>query len=379
MLEISPAFIGRRGLVAFDFTAIGTAFAEAAVDPSRWDAAMDVAERATASAGALLFDARGHLPSVPYSRSMAPAFDIYVRDGWIDRDDRYRLMPFLIRRGVASDLDLFTPEDISKSPYYQEFLAPLGLRWYAAVKIAAGDHFWILSLQRTFEEGPFALGELAELAKLSYQLGATAAVAGALGFAKAEAALDAFSVSETAAVMVDRNGEVIRVNTSAERLMGRDLQVTHRHLASFDRSATDSLDRTLRMLLRAQREIASMPPVPLPRIGSRPLLAYPVRLPNVSYNALAPCQAVIILVDPEAGFRPPEVALRSCYGLSASEAKLARRLSSGERLETAALAMGLTYETVRNQLKLIFSKTGTHRQGELVALLGGTAMSRQPD
>ncbi|AZO32305.1 hypothetical protein [Mesorhizobium sp. M1B.F.Ca.ET.045.04.1.1] len=131
----------------FDLGAISAAFSVAALDPTRWDAAMEVAEKATESAGALLFDLKGHFPRIPRSRSLEAAFERYVEDGWIHRDERYRLIPFLSRRGVTTDLDLFTADDIAKLPYYQEFLSPLGLRWYAAVKVAAGDDFWCISLQ----------------------------------------------------------------------------------------------------------------------------------------------------------------------------------------------------------------------------------------
>ncbi|WP_246804666.1 hypothetical protein [Mesorhizobium mediterraneum] len=53
---------------AFDFNAVGNAIAEAAADPALWDAAMDVAADATGSFGAMLFDAKGHLPGIPKSR-----------------------------------------------------------------------------------------------------------------------------------------------------------------------------------------------------------------------------------------------------------------------------------------------------------------------
>ena len=68
---------------SFDLGAIGAAFAEAAVNSSRWDAAMEVAEKATGSAGALLLDMNGHLPRIPHGHSMDPTFEIYVRDGRI--------------------------------------------------------------------------------------------------------------------------------------------------------------------------------------------------------------------------------------------------------------------------------------------------------
>ncbi|MER8475990.1 helix-turn-helix transcriptional regulator [Mesorhizobium sp. M1163] len=354
---------------AFDFDAIGNAFAEAAVDPSRWDAAMEVAEKATGSAGALLFDIRGHLPLVPCSRAMAPVLETYVRDGWINRDERYRSLNVLERQGVSSEFDFVTPDDIAKHPYYQEFLAPFGLQRYAAVKIAAGDDFWALSLQRSIQQGPFTPDEMRQLAQLSKQLGSAAAVARAIGFGRVDAALDAFSATETPAIMLDRSGNVLLSNASAERLLGRGLQITRRRLVSFDRTATEALDRSLKALLCSPDTAATMPPVPLPRLEGRPLLAHPLRLPKVSYNALAPCQAIVVLIDPDARPPPAEAVLQSCFGLTTSEARLARKICSGHGVETAADELGVSYETARNQLKSVFAKTDTHRQSELVALL----------
>lgn len=351
-----------------DFAAIGAAFSQAAVDPTRWNAAMEVAQRATGSAGALLFNIRGHLPGIPHSSSMESSFDVYVRDGWINRDERYRLAPFLVRNGVSSEFDLLTPEQIAKHPYYQEFLAPLGLRWCALVKVAAGEDLWSLSLQRTIEQGPFLPKEIQQLAELSGKLGSVAALARALGFARAEGALDAFSTSGTAAVMLDQRGQVLGVNSAADQLMGRDLQVTSRRLISRDRNATDALDRALQALLWRQAAPASTPPIPLPRTKGRPLFGYLLRLSGVTYNALAPCQAVVVIVDPDKSSQPPEVAFQACFGLTPAEARLARELSSGEELAVAADRLGVCYETARNRLKAIFAKTGTHRQPELVAL-----------
>lgn len=353
----------------FDFGSISIAFAEAAVDPSRWDAAMEVAEKATGSVGALLFDMKGHLPLVPHSSTMAPVLEAYVRDGWINHDERYRLMSFLAQRGVTSELDLMTPEYMAKHPYYQEFLAPFGLQWYAAVKIAAGDEFWALSLQRSILQGPFTPDEMRQLAELSKQLGSAAAVARALGFARADAALDAFSATGTPAIMLDRNGNVLLANSSAEGLLGRGLQIVHRRLVSYDRTATDALDRSLKQLLCSPETAATVPPVLLPRYDGRPLVAYPLRLPAVSYNALAPCQAIVILNDPDTRPRPLDSVLQYCFRLTLSEAKLAREICSGHGLETVADKLGVSYETARNQLKSIFAKTETHRQSELVALL----------
>jgi DNA-binding CsgD family transcriptional regulator len=58
--------------------------------------------------------------------------------------------------------------------------------------------------------------------------------------------------------------------------------------------------------------------------------------------------------------------LRSHFGLTPAEAKLALHLVTGETLRSAAVNLSITYETARSQLKNIFNKTGACRQAELV-------------
>jgi hypothetical protein len=192
----------------FDLERITGAFAEAAVDPSKWDAAMETVAEATYSFGAALLPIRGLLPNMPFSRSITASTEAYVRDGWIQKDQRYRAVPAMIRNGVATEFDFTNAEEISKHPYYQEFLAPHRLRWFAAVKMASADDLWGVS--RSIEQGPFSPSELAQLQSLSPQLSSAAAVARAMGFARVEAALDALQVSATAVVLLDRLGEVLR-------------------------------------------------------------------------------------------------------------------------------------------------------------------------
>ena len=65
--------------------------------------------------------------------------------------------------------------------------------------------------------------------------------------------------------------------------------------------------------------------------------------------------------------------LRDRFRLTPSEARLALRLVTGESLRSAALALNVSYETARTALKVIFTKTGTHRQSELVIVILRTA------
>lgn len=354
---------------AFDLQAVAQAFATAAVDPSRWERAMEVAGTATGSCGALLVPVRGQLPGMPFSASIGSLVETYISDGWIHRDIRYEAMPAIQRRGAATDLDVMSPEKIARHPYYQEFMGRHGFQWFAGILVDSGDDQWVLAIQRLREEGPFSPQEISELAALSRQLGGAAATARAFGFARVDAAMQAFEVSDTAVVMLDRVGEVVRANAAADRILTGDPRIERRRLVSRDAEATATLDRALHGLIWNRSKAALMSPVRLPRQGRRPLLAYPVRLPAVSADIFTPCQALLVLVDPEKQKAPPEAALRDGFGLTAAEARLAMRLASGVSLETAAESLHVSKETARVQLKAIFGKLDVHRQAEMVALV----------
>lgn len=354
----------------WDLGRIERAFADAALNPAAWVKALDTATEITESFGAILLPIKGGLiPNVPFTEPMSESADKYFRHHWYLRDERNRGIDIMMQRGVADDLDISSAEQIKRHPYYQEFLAPHGLRWFAGVGVACGDDLWCLSLQRTIERGPFSESEKRQLALLSSRLAASAALARAIGFATTNGALDAFEVSSTAVVLINRMGEAFKANPSAERLLNGDIRITKRKLVAKDRGATTALERALHDLLWRRIDGGLSPPVLLPRTGRRSLFAYPAKLASMTANALADCQAVVILIDPDDVSRPPQAALQAAFGLSEAEARLAARLASGEPLEIVTEKFGIAKETGRSQLKSIFAKTGVHRQAELVALL----------
>jgi DNA-binding CsgD family transcriptional regulator len=65
---------------------------------------------------------------------------------------------------------------------------------------------------------------------------------------------------------------------------------------------------------------------------------------------------------------PPEI-LQALFDLSPAEARVAAMIAEGSSVDTAAQALSVKPNTIRMQLKAIFSKTGTNRQAELVSLL----------
>jgi DNA-binding CsgD family transcriptional regulator len=82
-----------------------------------------------------------------------------------------------------------------------------------------------------------------------------------------------------------------------------------------------------------------------------------------------PASAIVMLADASRVSLPTETQLKHAFGLSDGEARLVNRLAAGQTLEAAAGLCGISYETARKRLKIVFEKTDTRRQSELVALI----------
>jgi DNA-binding CsgD family transcriptional regulator len=64
--------------------------------------------------------------------------------------------------------------------------------------------------------------------------------------------------------------------------------------------------------------------------------------------------------------------LISHFRLTPAEARVAYGIACGKTLATIASGHGIAITTAKTQLSAVFTKTGTHRQAELTALLART-------
>ncbi|NMN07505.1 MULTISPECIES: helix-turn-helix transcriptional regulator [unclassified Novosphingobium] len=80
--------------------------------------------------------------------------------------------------------------------------------------------------------------------------------------------------------------------------------------------------------------------------------------------------AILKITDPEYELAPSALsALQSAYGLSAMEVELARGILADQSLEEIADGRAVRRETIKTQLKSLFTKTHTNRQSALMKLL----------
>jgi len=82
---------------------------------------------------------------------------------------------------------------------------------------------------------------------------------------------------------------------------------------------------------------------------------------------------LLAVIDPPNRLLPDEHLVRSVYGLSVAEARIALKIAAGKSLSQIALESRTSLHTVRTQLKAVFAKTGTSRQAELALTLAALA------
>ena len=81
---------------------------------------------------------------------------------------------------------------------------------------------------------------------------------------------------------------------------------------------------------------------------------------------------MVFIFDPDRPLSTHSVEfLRQYFELTPAEARLAKLIAEGERLDSIADRLGISVHTARTHLKRVFEKTGVERQAELVQLMFG--------
>lgn len=92
-------------------------------------------------------------------------------------------------------------------------------------------------------------------------------------------------------------------------------------------------------------------------------------LPAARDHGLDTPQAAIFISDPSRRPRVPKSVLAGLFGLTPTEAEVARALAHGRRTDQIAAELSISPTTVAFHLGNLFEKTRTRRQADLIALI----------
>ena len=285
--------------------------------------------------------------------------------------------PGIVRTNERLDRFLRQRGALYGSAYYNDWMRPQGFRsTLGNTLVAEGDLVGNLTLFRPPGMKTFSAAEVRAFEALSRHM--TRAMQMAIRLGRPEnvpAATAAFEALAQPIAVLDRGRRVRYANAPMEALLRRrgGLAVRAGELVATTPESQPALAAYIaRAALRAGGAAAAgedhAPLALRDADGSAVTLhAVPLGSAATASPALGGC---LLTVGDAAPKRPMSAAdLRSAFGCTRTEARLAQLLAEGRDLRRAAREMGITYETARAYLKGVFGKTGVHAQAQLVALM----------
>jgi DNA-binding CsgD family transcriptional regulator len=112
--------------------------------------------------------------------------------------------------------------------------------------------------------------------------------------------------------------------------------------------------------------------------GAATLVGHVVPIRRSARDIFARCAGVLVLTPATLPQAPPAELIRSLFELTPAEARVARSMAGGASVEEIAQSARVSVNTVRTQVRTLMAKTGCRRQAEVVGLLAGLTVVREP-
>lgn len=355
---------------------------EAALSPAQWPQALGKLAELLRSRGSFVYAKKtaGHWVVVSHSPALDEAVAAYDRENWRAHN------PWLNRSAACAfqagdvycDQDILDNDQIRADPFYRDFLSRFGLAWQmvAIIQSDLGEPT-ALVVQRGSDAGAYLQEEKDRLLLMSRHMEQSLRISAQMGKIQSahETVANAFDALERPAIILDRKRRPVLVNKSARALMGGYFSNMPGPLQPTHADEEETFATAVRM---ARDRMGEEPPAPDPITishakGGKRLVVWALPLVGASAGHLGieqPDRHVMLTAQPLEQNRMIEpTALRSVFGLTLGEARLASLLGAGYSLKQTAKDLGITEGTARVVLKRTFQKLGVGRQAEMVAKL----------
>ena len=344
---------------------------EAALDPGQWgDVLTSVAKYLgcpIVSIVPLYHPARAF-----FSTGMESGAQPYA-EYWWEKDSITHTALRKKAQGLVCDWDLLSWERIASDPFYQEFRRSLGIGHCCAF-VSEIDPGALYGMGAHFDLGHIPSDAKLEMIQLvAKHVNRAAAIQERTSTAAANAKVDRLlAVLDCAAALVDDTGRILNRNTALRVGEGDGFRIVGGRLTCSRVEDQVALDKMIGNV-RAGSDHAAPAFILIARpSGRRPFLVRIMPLNEARFEIVGSAarrQSLVLIVDLESDhLKRPDAALRQ-LGLSPTEARVAALVGSGYAPQQAALLQGVSEETVRKQLKSVFSKLRISRQAELAVIV----------
>lgn len=354
-----------------EMLSLAARFADAAFDGDGWLSALDAFASATGSMRGQLIGIGG--PAVvPFNlvtnlpdRALEDFVDINGGDPGIN----WR---------VAASLDVGTMEVASEGDYdrvrpllrtdiYDDFANHYDIPFGCQSQLISEDGFIVgLALLRTRSDGPStpeARRAMAHIAPHVRQSVKTAMVLERQGAQIVAGTLEAMSIT---AFICDERGDVRAMTAKAEAMVGGEagLKLRRSRLSGANPGDDAAIDFALH-----QASMEGVPSTIVVGLPDAPTIVSFLALPKRSWNFRFVPGALAVVHSGRQGGALGADLLRSLYGLTPSEAEVARAFLAGASRDRIAVERGVSLATIQSQMKVIFQKVGVKREADLAIRL----------
>lgn len=361
---------------------------DCAIDPSRWD---DVLVRLRHAIGAV--NAQLVLQELPTGRYLIRK-SVNIEPYWLQRqedmaDAIYELgVPILNDKKRPIDepfsvVQAVPTEVFERNRYVNEWARPQ----------AIGDSAGLIVMQeetrvanfgcgRLEADGPYTEQELAVFRLLAPHLRRAVIISNILDVSTIVSTtlrqtLDTLSV---AVFLVDNRARILHANQAgAAMLDDGDAAKRERDCLTTGQPAADKA--LLAAIARAAQGDSALSAagigVPIKSRSGAVLLAHvlPLNSEHAARDWIPGGVAAIFVAGASAGPHVAVEALMALFDLTPAEARVVVEMVTGRSVEEIAQTLGIAKGTVRTHISRIFMKTGTNRQGELIALVNSLSPS----
>ena len=344
-------------------------------DALAWDHVLtEVAEYCGAGNAALVMvDPRIRLSQVITPRADPRVVQEYGAFWW--QHDPTAAATAGIAPGVVTDLSATGRELYLASPFQNEFWARsgLGAERLASNLFSDGEAFWSLVLQTTPDRDEITAPMRSRFAALVPHFLRAATIQQRLHQLEAERLRSAHSRCD-GVILLDHKTRPVWIDDGARSILtrGRGLRLTGNRLDLGTPEATQRLAARIHACLNPHRARAA-DTTPLQHgddddrliITALPLSGATLA-PAITGAVVSGARIALVLELPRRQQERIARRLRTEYGLTQAEVRVAMEIARGDGRDAAAARLGLSVNTVRTHLVSIFDKMGVRRQAELI-------------
>jgi DNA-binding CsgD family transcriptional regulator len=351
---------------------------EAAFVPDLWPDVLEAAGDLSGSANGAIFvfkeDApiRGRFSDASPRSALAlkdvrPLFDRFLAsDSWKVFPGVMRMHELQPARFVQVE-DFMTQEEIANDPQRIAARAVgIGVNLCAAVPLPTGELVTVV-FQRWLKDASYDQASIERMDSLRPHFARAGMMAARLRLEQAKAATAMLETVGLAAAVLSSSGRVLTASAQLEEMRTDFIAVAHGRMALANHAA----NALFQDAIANNRHDLVVRSIPVPASDARPpVVVHVLPLRRAAHDIFSGADILVVATPVSASaIVPSPSVLAGLFDLTPAEARLAAALSQGRALKDAASDSNITFKSGRTYLERIFTKTGTHQQSELVALL----------